>query len=107
MPLKPLGTNRAAENELTTPKRAFGKTIPQWGLATNSLKPRELTTPEKAAFQHVNLLLERQTCRAEFQQKAQPGLTPNNQHQRRKPPINGRQKLSHGPEKTRIETVKS
>ncbi|HDM8172592.1 TPA: hypothetical protein P0E23_005273 [Vibrio harveyi] len=48
------------------------------------MKPRELTTPEKAPFQQVNRLLERQNHRAEFQQKAQPGLTPNNQHQRRK-----------------------
>ncbi|EPI2166771.1 hypothetical protein [Vibrio parahaemolyticus] len=38
--MKPLGTNNAAENELTTPKSAFGKPIPQCGLSTKSLKPR-------------------------------------------------------------------
>ncbi|WP_180800268.1 hypothetical protein [Vibrio parahaemolyticus] len=38
--MKPLGTNNAAENELTTPKSAFGKPIPQCGLSTTSLKPR-------------------------------------------------------------------
>ncbi|EGQ7915192.1 TPA: hypothetical protein ACN37B_004738 [Vibrio parahaemolyticus] len=34
--MKPLGTNNAAENELTTPKSAFGKLISQCGLSTNS-----------------------------------------------------------------------
>ncbi|WP_366534893.1 hypothetical protein, partial [Vibrio parahaemolyticus] len=34
------GTNNAAENELTTPKSAFGKLISQCGLSTKSLKPR-------------------------------------------------------------------
>ncbi|MFM2615560.1 hypothetical protein [Vibrio campbellii] len=38
--MKPRGTNNAAENELTTPKSAFGKPISQCGLSTNSLKPR-------------------------------------------------------------------
>ncbi|ELC3210198.1 hypothetical protein RI848_004815 [Vibrio parahaemolyticus] len=54
--MKPLGTNNAAENELTTPKSTFGKLISQCGLSTKSLKPRELTTPEKASFQQVNRL---------------------------------------------------
>ncbi|WP_180709951.1 hypothetical protein [Vibrio parahaemolyticus] len=39
--MKPLGTNNAVENGLTTPKSAFGKPIPQCGLSTKSLKPRE------------------------------------------------------------------
>ncbi|GAB7227394.1 hypothetical protein VrSk94_10750 [Vibrio rotiferianus] len=39
--MKPLGINNAAENGLTTPKRAFGKPISQCGLSTKSLKPRE------------------------------------------------------------------
>ncbi|PNM54760.1 hypothetical protein [Vibrio harveyi] len=38
--MKPLGTNNAAENGLTTPKRAFEKPILQCGLSTKSLKPR-------------------------------------------------------------------
>ncbi|HHF3223369.1 TPA: hypothetical protein ACPJ2X_004450 [Vibrio diabolicus] len=38
--MKPLGTNNAAENELTTPKGAFEKLISQCGLSTKSLKPR-------------------------------------------------------------------
>ncbi|EHH1220603.1 hypothetical protein RGL51_001175 [Vibrio parahaemolyticus] len=38
--MKPLGTNSAAENGLTTPKSAFGKLISQCGLSTKSLKPR-------------------------------------------------------------------
>ncbi|MCG6236551.1 hypothetical protein [Vibrio diabolicus] len=67
--MKPLGTNNAAENELTTPKSAFGKPISQCGLSTKSLKPRELTTPEKTSLQRVSRLLYKQTQRAEFQQK--------------------------------------
>ncbi len=38
--MKPRETNNAAENELTTPKSAFGKPISQCGLSTKSLKPR-------------------------------------------------------------------
>ncbi|HCG8186315.1 TPA: hypothetical protein NJ488_004703 [Vibrio parahaemolyticus] len=67
--MKPRGTNNAAENELTTPKRAFGKPISQCGLSTKPLKPRELATPEKAFFQQVNRLLHQQTHKAGFQQK--------------------------------------
>ncbi|ODZ93245.1 hypothetical protein BBM50_06810 [Vibrio parahaemolyticus] len=68
--MKPRGTNNAAENELTTPKRAFGKPISQCGLSTKPLKLRELATPEKASFQQVNQLFHQQTHRAEFQQKS-------------------------------------
>ncbi|TOL08729.1 hypothetical protein CGI05_23260 [Vibrio parahaemolyticus] len=38
--MKPLGTNNAVENGLTTPKNAFGKPISQCELSTKSLKPR-------------------------------------------------------------------
>ncbi|WP_440884959.1 hypothetical protein [Vibrio campbellii] len=38
--MKPLGTNSAVENGLTTPKNAFAKPISQCGLSTKSLKPR-------------------------------------------------------------------
>jgi len=85
--MKPRGTNNAAENELTTPKRAFGKPISQCGLSTKPLKPRELTTPEKAPFQRVNRLLYQQTQRAEFQQKNSTLLTPNSPHQRTNQPL--------------------
>ncbi|EGQ7919937.1 hypothetical protein J7287_004531 [Vibrio parahaemolyticus] len=80
--MKPLETNNAEENELTTPKSAFGKLISQCGLSTKSLKPRELTTPEKASFQQVNRLLYQQTHRAEFQQKSSTQLPKKSQHQR-------------------------
>ncbi|HHJ3187987.1 TPA: hypothetical protein ACQJOS_004730, partial [Vibrio parahaemolyticus] len=66
--MKSRGTNNAAENELTTPKSAFGKPISQCGLSTKPLKPHELTTSEKTPFQRVNRLLYQQTQRAEFQQ---------------------------------------
>nr|WP_321460126.1 hypothetical protein [uncultured Vibrio sp.] len=48
--MKPLGTNNAAENELTTPKSTFGKPISQYGLSTKSLKPRETYHTREHAF---------------------------------------------------------
>ncbi|EID4444528.1 hypothetical protein [Vibrio vulnificus] len=78
--MKPLGTNNTAENELTTPKSAFGKLISQCGFSTNSLKPRELSTPEKTPLQRVNRLLYQQTQRAEFQQKSLTQLTQKSPH---------------------------
>ncbi|MGI2938033.1 hypothetical protein [Vibrio diabolicus] len=85
--MKPRGTNNAAENELTTPKSAFGKPISQCGLSTKPLKLRELTTPEKTPFQRVNQLLYQQTQRAEFQQKSSTQLTPKSPHQRTNQPL--------------------
>ncbi len=85
--MKPLGTNNAAESELTTPKNAFGKPISQCGLSTKSLKPRELTTPEKTSLQRVNRLLYQQTQRAEFQQKSSTQLTLKSPHQRTNQPL--------------------
>ncbi|EJA3105496.1 hypothetical protein MWT34_004727 [Vibrio vulnificus] len=59
--MKPRGTNNAAENELTTPKRAFGKPISQCGLSTKSLKPRgtyrsreNVISARKSAFVPTN-----------------------------------------------------
>ncbi|MGR5427416.1 hypothetical protein ACPV5D_20405 [Vibrio harveyi] len=59
--MKPLGTNNAAENELTTPKSAFGKLISQCGLSTKSLKPRgiyntreNVISASKSAFVTTN-----------------------------------------------------
>ncbi|QIR97510.1 hypothetical protein [Vibrio diabolicus] len=59
--MKPLGTNNAAENELTTPKSAFGKLISQFGLSTKSLKPRgiyntreNVILASKSAFVPIN-----------------------------------------------------
>ncbi|EKZ9180870.1 hypothetical protein [Vibrio vulnificus] len=74
--MKPRGTNNAAENELTTPKSAFGKPISQCGLSTKPLKPRELSTPEKTPLQRVSRLLYQQTQRADFQQKSSTQIPP-------------------------------
>ncbi len=59
--MKPLGTNNTAENELTTPKSAFGKLISQCGLSTKSLKPRgtchtkeSVTSASRSAFIPAN-----------------------------------------------------
>ncbi|EOV0171152.1 hypothetical protein ACOIYK_004658, partial [Vibrio parahaemolyticus] len=55
------GTNNAAENELTTPKSAFGKPISQCGLSTKLLKPRgtyhtreSILAASKSAFVPIN-----------------------------------------------------
>ncbi|EPV1127210.1 hypothetical protein ACV17F_005196 [Vibrio harveyi] len=59
--MKPLGTNNAEENELTTPKGAFRKLISQCGLSTKSLKPRgiyntreNVISASKSAFVPTN-----------------------------------------------------
>ncbi|HGS5290835.1 TPA: hypothetical protein ACMDV6_004654 [Vibrio parahaemolyticus] len=46
--MKPLGINNAAENGLTTPKRAFGKPISQCGLSTNS--PSRVATKNRLSI---------------------------------------------------------
>ncbi|HHF3145200.1 TPA: hypothetical protein ACPJ10_001614 [Vibrio diabolicus] len=60
--MKPLGTNNAAENKLTTPKSAFGKPISQCGLSTKLLKPsgtdhtrERVLAASKSAFVPTNL----------------------------------------------------
>ncbi|MCS0384513.1 hypothetical protein ND925_17295 [Vibrio diabolicus] len=85
--MKPLGTNNAAENELTTPKSAFGKPILQCGFSTKPMEPRELPTPKKTSLQLVNRILYRQTKRAEFQQKSSAQLTQKSPHQRTNQPL--------------------
>ncbi|TOF34099.1 hypothetical protein CGJ21_24295 [Vibrio parahaemolyticus] len=59
--MKPLGTNSAIEDGLTTPKNAFVKPISQCGLSTKSLKPREtyhtrenVFSASKFAFEPTN-----------------------------------------------------
>ncbi|EGQ8195735.1 hypothetical protein CGG89_23785 [Vibrio parahaemolyticus] len=59
--MKPLGTNNAVENGLTTPKSAFGKPISQCGLSTKSLKPRgtyhtreNVISASRCAFEPTN-----------------------------------------------------
>ncbi|WP_155399474.1 hypothetical protein [Vibrio campbellii] len=85
--MKPLGTNNAAENELTTPKSAFGKPILQCGFSTKPMEPRELPTPKKTPLQLVNRILYRQTKRAEFQQKSSAQLTQKSPQQRTNQPL--------------------
>ncbi|MBM5193806.1 hypothetical protein HYN73_22440 [Vibrio parahaemolyticus] len=85
--MKPLGTNNAAENRLTTPKSAFGKPISQCGLSTKSLKPREtyhtrenVISASKSAF--VSNKLTERSCN---QNKLSIALL--GQHQRTKQPL--------------------
>ncbi|MFM2657653.1 hypothetical protein [Vibrio owensii] len=69
--MKPLGTNNAAENELTTPKSAFVPTISQCGGSTKLLKPREFSTPEETSFQRVNRLCTDKLKEQSFSEKVQ------------------------------------
>ncbi|WP_104040609.1 hypothetical protein [Vibrio hyugaensis] len=86
--MKPLGTNNAVENELTTPKSTFGKPISQCGLSTKSLKPRgtyhtreNVLSASKSAFEPTNSPSGVATTN-------RLSITPLRQHQRKN--------LSHG-----------
>ncbi|HCE2733858.1 TPA: hypothetical protein NGV10_002988 [Vibrio parahaemolyticus] len=73
--MKPLGTNNAEENGLTTPKSAFGKPISLWGLSTKSLKPRgTYNTREDVISASKSAFLNQQTHRAELQPKTDSRL---------------------------------
>ncbi|WP_218761690.1 hypothetical protein, partial [Vibrio parahaemolyticus] len=85
--MKPLGTNNAEENELTTPKGAFGKLISQCGLSTKSLKPRgtyhtreNILSASKSAFEPTN-------SPSGVATKNRLSITPLCQHQRTKQPL--------------------
>ena len=91
--MKPLGTNNAVENRLTTPKSAFGKPISQCGLSTKSLKPREtyhtrekVTSASKSAFVPTN-------SPSRFATKNRLSITLLCQHQRTKQPLGQLQNL--------------
>ncbi|MCS0401416.1 hypothetical protein ND899_07905 [Vibrio diabolicus] len=61
--LKPLGTNNAVENRLTTPKSSFGKTISQCGLSASKSVFETTNSPSnfsKTNFHSFNLKAARQ-----------------------------------------------
>ncbi|WP_248873448.1 hypothetical protein [Vibrio sp. ED002] len=85
--MKPLGTNNAAENGLTTPKSAFGKPTSQCGLSTKSLKPRgtyntreNVLSASKYAFKPTN-------SPSRFATKNRFSIAPPYHHQRTKQPL--------------------
>nr|WP_257880240.1 hypothetical protein [Vibrio parahaemolyticus] len=85
--MKPLGTNNAVENELTTPKSAFGKLISQCGLSTKSLKPRgtchtkeSVTSASRSAFIPTN-------STSRISEKSSTQLTQKPPHQRKNQPL--------------------
>ncbi|ENM5923868.1 hypothetical protein ACPV4W_22890 [Vibrio diabolicus] len=85
--MKPLGTNNAAENGLTTPKNALGKPISQGGLSTKPLKPRgtyhtreNVLSASKSAFVPTNSPIGVAT-------KNRFSITLLYQHQRTKQPL--------------------
>nr|WP_254661740.1 hypothetical protein [Vibrio parahaemolyticus] len=85
--MTPLGTNNVSENELTTPKSAFGKLISHCGLSTKSLKPRgtchtkeSVTSASRSAFIPTN-----STSRVSAKSSTQ--LTQKSPHQRTNQPL--------------------
>ncbi|HHC6512027.1 TPA: hypothetical protein ACN36F_004486 [Vibrio parahaemolyticus] len=85
--MKPLGTNNAAENGLTTPKNAFGKPISQCGLSTKSLKPREAYHTRENVFSASKFAFEPTNSPSRFATKNRFSITPLYHHQRTKQPL--------------------
>ncbi|WP_171350406.1 hypothetical protein [Vibrio kanaloae] len=72
--MKPLGTNSAVENGLTTPKSVFGKPISQYGLSTKLLKPRGTYNTREDDFSASRSAFEPQTHWAELQPRTDARL---------------------------------
>ncbi|WP_039989688.1 hypothetical protein [Vibrio owensii] len=85
--MKPLGTNNAAENGLTTPKNAFGKPISQCGLSTKSLKPRGTYHTRENAFSASRSAFEPTNSPSTVATKNRLSIALLCQHQRTKQPL--------------------
>ncbi|MGR5155748.1 hypothetical protein [Vibrio owensii] len=85
--MKPLGTNNAAENGLTTPKNAFGKPISQCGLSTKSLKPRGTSHARENVFSASKFAFEPTNSPSRFAAKNKLSIALLCQHQRTKQPL--------------------
>ncbi|WP_431358032.1 hypothetical protein [Vibrio parahaemolyticus] len=84
--MKPLGTNNAAGNELTTPKNAFGKPISQCGLVTKPLKPRGTYNTREDDFSASRSAFEPTNSTSRVTTKNKFSITLLCQHQRTKQP---------------------
>ena len=82
--MKPLGTNNAAENGLTTPKSAFGKPISQCELSTRSLKPRGIYNTRENVFSASKFAFEPTNSPSRFAAKNKLSIALLCQHQRTK-----------------------
>ncbi|MFW1392023.1 hypothetical protein [Vibrio parahaemolyticus] len=85
--MKPLGTNNAAENGLTTPKSAFGKPISQCGLSTKSLKPRGTYNTRENVISASKLAFIPTKSPSEVATKNRLSIAPLYHHQRTKQPL--------------------
>ncbi|MGR5165494.1 hypothetical protein ACPV4X_26840 [Vibrio owensii] len=85
--MKPLGTNSAVENGLTTPKNAFAKPISQCGLSTKSLKPRETYHTRENVFLASKFAFEPTNSPSRFATKNRFSIAPLYHHQRTKQPL--------------------
>ncbi|MFW1058552.1 hypothetical protein ACEV76_09445 [Vibrio parahaemolyticus] len=85
--MKPLGTNNAVENGLTTPESAFGKLISQCGLSTKSLKPRGTYHTRENAFSSSRSAFEPTNSQSRVANKNRLSIALLCQHQRTKHPL--------------------
>ncbi|MCG6461422.1 hypothetical protein K6U44_13330 [Vibrio parahaemolyticus] len=85
--MKPLGTNNAAENELTTPKSAFGQPISQCGLSTKSLKPRGTYHTRENVISASSTAFVPTNSTSRVAAKNSTLLTQNSPHQRTNQPL--------------------
>ncbi|MGR5070463.1 hypothetical protein [Vibrio alfacsensis] len=85
--MKPLGTNSAVENGLTTPKNAFAKPISQCGLSTKSLKPRETYHTRENVFSASKFAFEPTNSPSGVASKNRLSIALHCQHQRTKQPL--------------------
>ncbi|WP_394158406.1 hypothetical protein [Vibrio campbellii] len=85
--MKPRGTNNAAENELTTPKSAFGKPISQYGLSIKSLKPRGTYSTRENALSASKKAFKPTDSPSRFATKNRFSIAPRYHQQRTKQPL--------------------
>ncbi|TNY79844.1 hypothetical protein CGK62_04520 [Vibrio parahaemolyticus] len=85
--MKPLRKNSAAENELTTPKSAFGKLISQCGLSTKSLKPSRTYHTRENVLSASKLAFIPTSSPSGVATKSRFSIAPLYHHQRTKQPL--------------------
>ncbi|HHX8549374.1 hypothetical protein [Vibrio alginolyticus] len=85
--MKPLRKNSAAENGLTTPKRAFGKPTSQCELSTKSLKPRRTYNTRENVISASKSALYPTNSPSRFATKNRLSIALLCQHQRKKQPL--------------------
>ncbi|MFH4368479.1 hypothetical protein [Vibrio diabolicus] len=100
--MKPLGTNNAVENRLTTPKRAFEKPILQCGLSTKSLKPRGTYNTRENVFSASRSAFEPTSSPSRVTTKNKLSIALRCQYQRTKQPLGQLQNFGLKTAKTKL-----